>query len=211
MLGDKDYKYFTDLLIDLKGIANNRQIDILIKLDFFKEFGKAQKLLQVKENFDKLMDKKQFKKDEFSHIEELLREFSEKESDKMFREVDTLTLCYRLEDREENIDIDFADKFKANMEFIGSCNITDDSLGKRVCIVTNVNTKYSPILTLYCIYNGRTTNVKMNTRLYESMQIELFDTIYVDKIEEKNKVKLVDGSWVTTSEKEKWLTKCRAI
>ena len=211
MLGDKDYKYFTDLLNDLKGIANNRQIDILIKLDFFKEFGKTQKLLQVKENFDKFIDKKQFKKDEFSHIEELLRELSEKESDKMFREVDTLALCYRLEDKEENVDIDFADKFKANMEFIGSCNITDDSLGKRVCIVTNVNTKYSPILTLYCIYNGRTTNVKMNTRLYESMQIELFDTIYVDKIEEKNKVKLVDGSWVTTSEKEKWLTKCRAI
>ena len=47
----KEYKYnnFLELLIDLneKTSINSRQLDILIKLQFFSEFGKTQKLLKI--------------------------------------------------------------------------------------------------------------------------------------------------------------------
>ena len=210
-LKDKKYNNFTELLLDLKGVANNRQIDILIKLDFFREFGKSKKLLKVKENFDKFLEKKQFKKEEFKDIEDTLRELSNKETEKIFKEVDTLSLCNRLEEEINDESIDFSDKFKAHMEFIGSCNITDDSLGKRACIITNIDTKYSPKLTLYCMFNGRTNTLKINKRLFASLQLDVFDTIYVDTIEEKAKSKLVDGKWIASSEKEKWLSKCNII
>ena len=107
--------------------------------------------------------------------------------------------------------MDFIDKFNANMEYIGSCNITDDSLGKRACVIIDTDTKFSPKLTLYCMYNGNVTTLKMNKRLYVSLQLEKYDTIYVDTIEEKSKTKMINGSWVSTSEKEKWLSKCRVI
>ncbi|MBP3905818.1 MAG: hypothetical protein J6D12_01745, partial [Peptostreptococcaceae bacterium] len=187
------------------------QIDILIRLDFFKEFGKSNKLLKVKENFDKFFNKKQFKKEEFKNIEDILRELSNKESDKIFKEVDTLSLCFRLEEQIENESIDFSDRFMAHMEYMGSCNITDDSLGKRACIIIDTDTTYSPKLTLYCMFNGRTNTVKMNSTMYESLQLDKFDTIYVGTIEDRNKSKKVDGRWVSLPEKEKWLTKCSII
>ena len=210
-LKDKEYNSFTELLIDLTMYANSRQIDILIKLDFFREFGKSNKLLKIKENFDKFINKKQFKKEEFKDVEDLLKEVSNKETERLFKEVDTLALCTRLESTITDESIDFSDKFKAHMEFLGSCNITDDSLGKRACIVTDIDTKYSPKISLYCMCNARTTVVKMNKRMYESLQLDVFDTIYVGIIEDRAKSKMIEGRWVKTEEMEKWLTKCEII
>ena len=61
------------------------------------------------------------------------------------------------------------------------------------------------------MFNGRTNTLKINKRLFASLQLDVFDTIYVDTIEEKPKTKLVDGNWVASSEKEKWLSKCNII
>ncbi len=49
----KHYDYFVDLLSDLneKTCANTRQIDILIKLDFFSDFGNQRELLRLTELF----------------------------------------------------------------------------------------------------------------------------------------------------------------
>lgn len=45
----KPYRYFTDVLfeIDRNSTMNTRQLDILIKLDFFSEFGNQRELLRI--------------------------------------------------------------------------------------------------------------------------------------------------------------------
>ena len=58
-LRDNSYDSFTDLLYDIKEKTglNTRQRDVLIKIDYFKEFGDINKLLYTADLFDKLNDK----------------------------------------------------------------------------------------------------------------------------------------------------------
>ena len=64
----RKYTYFVDLLVDLnqKTSIDSRQLDILIKLDFFSEFGNQTELLRLVDLFDKFKKggAKQIKKSE---------------------------------------------------------------------------------------------------------------------------------------------------
>jgi DNA polymerase-3 subunit alpha len=59
------YNDFVDLLFDIieKTSVNKTKLDILIKLDFFHDFGDISTLLWISEEFDKLYGKKSIKKD----------------------------------------------------------------------------------------------------------------------------------------------------
>lgn len=60
----KTYNRFIDVLcdIDAKSSINTRQLDILIKLDFFSEFGNQKELLRITDMFYNLFKKGQAKK-----------------------------------------------------------------------------------------------------------------------------------------------------
>ena len=60
----KKYKYFIDVLIDIDSSTslNSRQLDILIKLDFFSEFGNQRELLRIVDMFYGIFNKGQAKK-----------------------------------------------------------------------------------------------------------------------------------------------------
>lgn len=59
-LKDNKYQYFTDLLYDLneKTSLNSKQLDILIKIGYFEEFGNINKLLYVVNRFGELSTRK---------------------------------------------------------------------------------------------------------------------------------------------------------
>ena len=65
------YEYFTDVLsdIDKQTSLNTRQLDILIKLDFFSEFGNQRELLRITEVFYDLFKKGEAKKIPKSKVE----------------------------------------------------------------------------------------------------------------------------------------------
>lgn len=84
-LSKNHYKSYIDLLYDLreKSSINSRQLDILIKIDFFKEFGDINTLLWITGKFDQLYKKKSIKKDSpFIKLltPEVLTKFSESET-----------------------------------------------------------------------------------------------------------------------------------
>lgn len=92
-LRDNDYKYFTDLLYDLdeKTTLNSRQLDILIKLNFFSEFGDINKLLYVARRYDELASKKVISKadvDKLSLDNDMVRKYSGKETESRIEEID---------------------------------------------------------------------------------------------------------------------------
>lgn len=65
---ENTYKYFIDLLADVNEKTNldSRQLDILIKLDFFSDFGNQRELMRIKELYEDLYkrgDAKQIRKD----------------------------------------------------------------------------------------------------------------------------------------------------
>lgn len=53
LAGQKSYKYFVDLLADIDSETNlnSRQLDILIKIDFFSEFGNQRELICIRDMF----------------------------------------------------------------------------------------------------------------------------------------------------------------
>ena len=105
-LRDKKFKSFLDLLIEMKNntTLNSRQLDILIKIDFFAEFGDINELLYCTKMFDKLYDKTQIKKDKIEELgltEDILRSFSEEETDTRVDEIDCLKFVESLGNTEE--------------------------------------------------------------------------------------------------------------
>lgn len=202
----KKYTSFIELLEDIKGVINVRQLNILIELDYFSEFGKPKKLKDIVEKCNTIYNKKQFKKDNLPCNINIMREFAKTETEKTFKEVDSVGLCKYIENTIKNIDIPIQERIKSWIENTGSCNLTDTTQPKKNAIVIDINTKYkTPKIKLYNLYSGKTAEVKIGARLWREYKLELFDMITIVKTNAKFKKKKTADKWIETDEKEYWL------
>ena len=88
----KEYNNFFELVLDIKGktTLDNSMLECLIKLDYFKSFGKSQKLLKIVDLFNifykkdkgEIKPKKQFTKGKLpcGLSEDMMRKYSNKET-----------------------------------------------------------------------------------------------------------------------------------
>lgn len=204
-LRDNAYNTFTELLIDLKGHINSKQLEILIKLDFFSEFGKTYKLLQAKDNFDNIYSKKQFKKDKFDTDTLIaISTFAKNETEKMYKDVDTFELCCYLEDNLEDKHISIQERIKNQIEHTGSSNITSSDAPGSACIVTSIDTTYAPKIDLYNLRSGNTKQFKMKSKLFNSNPFEQFDLINIKLIGKEPKKKRVETGELDKNGKPKY-------
>ena len=95
---DVKFNDFVDVLYYLSEhtSVNSRQIDILIKIDFFKRFGDINRLLYIYEKYQLLANKRGIKKDKLDETgltEEIVRRFSENESSTRVEDMDYLEYC----------------------------------------------------------------------------------------------------------------------
>lgn len=115
-----NYKFddFVDLLYCLKEKTslNSRQLEILMKIDFFEEFGDINRLLDITEKFDFLYNKQQIRKDKqllkLNIEEEIIRKFAEKETFTNVEEIDCLEFVKSLGYNEENAKVQLEDCIK---------------------------------------------------------------------------------------------------
>ena len=205
-LRDNQYDTFTDLLIDIKEktSCNTRQLDILVRLDFFQEFGKRAKLLEIVNIFNQLYGKKQIKKDKLICKEELVRQFAATETDKMFKGIDMIGLIKHLESNLPNEDITIKEIIKAELEYYGSPSYINKELNPSLCCALEINTKYTPVVTFYNIYSGRNCNVKISKRLWKNNPIKKYDMVYLNNTYQKNKMKKENNQWITLNEYDVW-------
>lgn len=92
-MADMQFDDFVDVLyyIEENTTLNSRQLDILIKIDFFEEFGNINHLLYINEKFASVHDKKQIKKDKLGELgiaEDYIRKFAESETFNRVDEID---------------------------------------------------------------------------------------------------------------------------
>lgn len=207
-LKDNEYKTFTDLLVDLKSIKmNSRQLDILIRLNFFEEFGKRQKLLDIVEIFNLTYGKRQFKKDKLPCREEFIRQFATTETEKIFKGVDTIGLMRLIESTISNDDMEVKEIVKAELEYAGAVNYMDDTLDPMTIIILSVDTKYTPKMVAYSPLTGNTETVKISKKEFKNQPLEVGDMIIIFDIYEKQK-KTKDketGKWITLEDSELWI------
>ena len=196
---------FIDLLRVFPG--DSRQLEILIKLNYFSQFGSIGKLLNIVELYNKFGTRKTLKESDVlslpTPVQEVIAKYTVKpktqykitDNDGMLRELAELvgerpiTMMMRLE---------------WEKEFLGYCASTDPSQ-QGSWLVLDIDTKYSPKLSIYAIWSGEQRIVKVSKRDFQSNPLVKGDTIRLT-IEQRPKAKLMDGQWVKDeSVKEDWL------
>jgi DNA polymerase III alpha subunit len=207
VLKDNEYNTFLDLLIELfdKTSIDSRQLEILIKLGFFSEFGKSKKLLAIVNLYNKLYTKKQFKKSDLSPENiELIRQYSEKETEKMFTKVDTQSLVNNLIEKLPDEELPLKEIFITELEYVGYLSYINKSYKDNIMIITNVkiNNWGTPFVTLYRLNKGTSTTIKVDKKYYNEKPLSEYEIIAINNIEEKHKKKKVDGKWIVSDEKE---------
>lgn len=200
-LKDNNYDTFIDLLIDIGNKINNKNIDILIRLNYFEEFGTIPKLLKVHELYQEFNSKKQISKDKYPKLNNVFSKFAIKETDKRFTFDNTSSMLKFMEKHIGNKKNDITQLVQDYFKFTGSCDIKDKTFGNKNLVI-NIDTKYAPKVTLYSLSQGKTIIIKIYKKNFSLNPLEVGDIIGIKSAEWKYKKKKVDDKWIQTDEKE---------
>ena len=213
-LRNNKYNNFIELLYDLKNTSiNSRQMNVLIKLDFFREFGKTKYLLEVYNVFDSLYGKKQFSINKLpcGLTAEEISKYSNKATEKQFKEIDIKGLMNYCASKIKNEDLSIEEIFKTMKEYQGYVDYVDEAWNVQVYVVTEIKTtKYSIFAELYNLNQGETTSLKVDKKRFNYAPLNEYDTVYAF-IEPREKKQKVDGKWVGTGEYQDILTNWRVV
>ena len=199
-LKDNHYDTFCDLLVDIGNKINSKNIQILIKLNFFSEFGTISKLLKIYELYTNLYGKIQISKDKYPKLNNIFSKFAIKETEKRFTFSNTLPILKGIEKHLKNKENDVVQLILDYFEYTGACDIKNNSYGNN-SIVIDINTKYAPKITLYSIKKGMTKEVKIYKKNYIN-PLKIGDVISIQDAEYRYKKKKEGNKWVNTNEKE---------
>ena len=191
-LKDNQYGDFIDLLVDIKNTSvNSKQLDILIKLNFFSEFGEINVLLSQVEYFDKIYGKKQFKinkLDELGLPKDIVKRHCKKQTEKIWKEFNSIELLKDIVRHVEYKQTSVLDILKYQNELYGYVSYVEPLINKRLYYVSNINsTKYLTTISLYEIYSGKTRQVKMWTSQFSKQRFEQGQILYIISLDKKNK------------------------
>ena len=189
---------FTELLFELQGYANSRHMNILISLGFFSYYGKSNKLMQIYNFYRLVYNKSQLSKDKFSEYENIIREHANKETRKLFKEINMFELCKSIEKATPNNELPMRDIVKCYFENIGSCDLSFAEADKWKCIVVDEPVRYKSYtkVTLYNYKVGRTNIFKISNKTIDIDPIQKFSDITMKLSEKKPKYK--------KNENDKW-------
>jgi DNA polymerase III alpha subunit len=200
-----------DSFIDFLNVSplNSRQLEILVKLDFFKdEFGGSLKLLKIIDLYNLLHGKKQIKKEKTTIPTEMLSQYCISETEKMFKfdeeHMDAMLadLCGRIQDQ----DIPLQTKLKTEQEMLGYISHIDPSRSN-TAVVMDVNCKYTPKLTLYCLDTGSTMVAKLKKKSYENNPLSTGAIIKFSTESKPAWKKDENGGWIQDySRNDVWIT-----
>ena len=206
LYGMRDMQFNTFLDFLKVNPCNSKQTEILIKLDFFSEFGKTGKLMDIynfyQTRYDKIKFKKQIKKDNNPYPVEVVSKYS-KETEKQYVIIDEEGFCNDIISSFEDKEISIKERLDAQIEYLGYIEYKNDK-AKDYGYIIDVNTKYTPRFTIYKIDTGETISVKYSKRDYEQSELDKGKIIKFVTTEKPRK-KLIDGHWVDVEESELWI------
>ena len=212
---NKDCKTFLDVLLaieETKGI-NSGQLTTLIDLDYFSCFASVKTLKAIVGIFTSLKGKKQFTKAKLKEKEaSIIKKYSGKETEKLFKEVDTLKVIKELIENIEEEKETLSEIVERQYRLLGDVSITNSALPVSVQILLDIDTTYSPKLTLYGLKTGKTTVLKCNKKYFEYLPLKQYDVINVKSTDKKQKGSYVNGVWTPKeNEFDFWITEYTKI
>lgn len=191
-LRDNQYDSFIDLLQDISNTSvNSKQLDILIKLDFFSEFGDINYLLKQVECHDKFYGRKQFtisKLQKEGEDIELIKKYCQKQTEKTLKEFDYIGFLKDMTSSMVYSPVSITERMDYQKEYIGYISYTNPNISKRYYYVKDLSVTKSIVnIQLYEIYSGKTQKVKMWTTQYKKNPFDEGDILYLKSVEKKHK------------------------
>lgn len=172
-LSKNNYNSFVDLLVDMveKTSINNRQIEILIKLNYFFQFGKNKKLLNIFNEFTKGKNK-----------------YDKKHKNKTKQQ--RLQALYEYEKTVEDIALPIVEQIAYETELLGvPMSIYD--MPKGTSFIMELDLKNSPKATVYGLSTGNIVAVKVLKKDYQKQPFKKGDIVQFIKLKKKPQVKFV--------------------
>lgn len=209
-LRDNQYDNFISLLeqIEEDRQINSRQMEILIQLQYFDEFGKNKKLLETYRYFKNLYGRKTITKDKLEDLgltpDDVVGCF-ERETEKQYINIDYRKILSNIETRIPNKAISVTEQALFEIDVVGYISMIYD-VDKRYCLVTDVDTKYSPKVTLYSLGSGKEVICKISKALFKEEPFKKGQLIKCGNFFEKYKQRKTEYGWEQTNVKEWWLT-----
>ena len=230
-LSKNKYDNFVELLIDInnKTSVNSRQLEILVGLNFFEQFGKNKYLLEiiklcngVKEGNKivkpAMLTCKQLKKDkldEYGISEYLAQKYCAKETAKQYSEIDNIGLVAELSKRIDNKALSVVEQVKFEQEYLNYVIYTNPKVHESYWIVTEYKTfkeSRKPYCTLHNVRSGEDIKTKITSvKVYEKQPFGLYSVLKVNEFTTQFKKKNVNGEWVVSDETEEILTDYEVI
>lgn len=202
-LKENKYDTFIDLLIDIhKTSLNSRQLMILITLGFFSEFGKSKKLLETCNIYDNLYDRKQIKKSDIEKLglsNELIEKYSNKQTEKLFKDIDSYSLVKELESIVEDKSMNVKERISSEVEYLGYPEFVYKKAPYDLYYIIEFKTyksKDKPYVDLYRIKTGETIKARItNGNIFSENPFNKNMLIMIEKMSKKPKMKNVNGKW----------------
>jgi DNA polymerase III alpha subunit/intein/homing endonuclease len=211
---EKDYNNFIDLLIDIKSktSTNSRQLKILTGLNFFRRFGKNKMLLECIDIFENLAHRKQINHKQIQELNidvELLTKFSNKITEKMFKELDMISYIKENINKIEDKPLSIKEQVEFEITYLEYAIYTNEKAGKNFYIITEYTTykdKTKPYVTLRHVKTGENLKTKIKDgKIFTSNPFKLYDILKVNEFKVQKKTKCIGGVWQKTNEDEKIL------
>lgn len=210
------YNNFVEVLEDInnKTSVNSKQLKILTILNFFSEFGNNKYLLDISELYEKFGSSKILKKvkiQDYGIPEEVVRKFSDRETEKQFSQINNKGLINALSEKIENKQLSIKEQIKYEMEYLEYITYTNPKAPKDMYYVSECKfykDKTKPYLMLYNLKTGELLKTKITSgKSFVENPFNTGNVINVKEFGERNKMKKAGGDWIKTDEKERIVKK----
>ena len=89
------------------------------------------------------------------------------------------------------------------MEILGYINTTYPEAERSICLVKDIDTKFTPKATIYCLKNGKEIECKINKKTFKAKPFKKNSLIKANEFEKKPKwIKVEEGFEKSTTETE---------
>lgn len=206
---DMQFKNFIDVLFAIQQLEvkpDARQLDILVKIGYFAEFGSAKALLLGVEIFNKFSKCKTIKLDKWAEMGyniDMLEPYVGKLTEKTANQLDNRGIILSILRSMKMPKTTIVDKLKWQIELLGYVDGSDQNSDPNDWLVLDVKTTgYGTVYcTLYNLCYGAERTYRANKKFWINHQLSKGDVIRV-VLQEKNKMKKDEnGEWVTLNEK----------
>lgn len=222
---EREYNDFIDLSVDIinESIADNRQMNILIKLGYFSKFGSVQYLLEIYNTLTEYQKKKINPVLANGWSKPVKYSKNHKEATKEVRIKNMREYAKIVEDNLDLLpEIGIYERLTYEIEYMGYATTIDMSLPDNYYVVMEVNTKYTPVYKIYNLFDGHEAMYKIDKKKaykeYDkngkggNLILNVGDVFELNEYSERPKMQMIDGKWVANENvKQRFIESLRFI